>query len=204
MAMTDHPSPPATVARPADASSRDEHLLSCVGRAEPGADRAFVCRFQRRVYALAWTIVGDQSRAEEIAVDALSRACLRARDYDPSRGTVATWVLGITRERAVEDRRRRRRGSDGASVGFTRSASVFAQLDTSAADDDDVDGHAATVRFALSHVPIEQRRALVLAAVHGYTAQEISQAEAVSVDVATARMRAGVRALRGLLSERGA
>jgi RNA polymerase sigma factor (sigma-70 family) len=200
--MIDNPSPPATVARPADRPTRDEHLLAGVGRGEPGADRAFVRRFQHRVYGLAWAIVGDEPRAEEVAADALSRACLRARDYDSTRGTAAAWVLGITRERAVEERRRHHHGRDGASAVFSRSAALF-RLDAPAVEDEDVGERATTVRAALSQVPIEQRRALVLAAVHGCTAQEISEAEAVPVDVATARMRAGLRALRGLLNQRG-
>jgi RNA polymerase sigma-70 factor (ECF subfamily) len=197
--MMGTPSPPATVARRAKSSTRDERLLADLARGEPGADRAFVRRFQHRVYGLAWAIVGDRAQAEEVAVDALSRASLRARAYDPTRGTVTAWVLGITRERAMEERRRHRRGPDSASAVFSRSAAVFAQRGTPEAEDELVGERGAAVRAALSQVPVEHRRALVLAAVYGCTAQQISEIEGVPLGTARARTRSGLAGMKPML-----
>jgi RNA polymerase sigma-70 factor (ECF subfamily) len=199
--MMGTPSPPATVARRAKGSTRDERLLADLVRGEPGADRAFVRRFQHRVYGLAWVIVGDRAQAEEVAVDALSRASLRATAYSPGQGTVTAWVLGITRERAMEERRRHRRGPDGAAAVFSRSPGVFAQLGAPEAEDELVGERAAAVRTALSQVPVEQRRALVLAAVYGCTAQEISEIEGVPLGTARARTRSGLAGMNVLLRQ---
>jgi RNA polymerase sigma-70 factor (ECF subfamily) len=196
--MMGTPSPPATVARRAKGSTRDERLLADLVRGEPGADRAFVRQYQHRVYGLAWAIVGHRAQAEEVALDALSRACLQATTYSPARGTVTAWVLGITRERAMEERRRHHRGPDGAAV-LTRSTAVFAPHGTADAEDGRVGERAAAVRAALARVPVEHRRALALAAVYGCTAQEISEIEGVPPVVARERTRSGLAGMTALL-----
>jgi RNA polymerase sigma-70 factor (ECF subfamily) len=201
MAIMDTSSPPATVARRAKGSTRDERLLAGLARGEPGADRAFVRRFQHRAYGLAWAIVGDRAQAEDVAVEALSRVALCAQAYDPTRGTVTAWVLAITRERALEQRRRNHPAPDGAAAVFSRSAAVFAQLGTPEAEDDLLGERAAAVRTALSEVPVEQRRALVLAAVYGCTAQEISEIEGVPLGAARARTRSGLAGMKSLLRQ---
>jgi RNA polymerase sigma-70 factor (ECF subfamily) len=52
----------------------------------------------------------------------------------------------------------------------------------------------------LAALPPEQSRALVLAAVYGYTAAEISSAEAVPLGTAKTRVRRGLQKLRASAS----
>src|SRR3954447_11859401 len=91
----------------ADALS-DEALLAGLGAGDRRAAAAFVERFERRVYGLALTIVGDAALAEDIAQEALTRAWRHAEAYDPRKGAVATWLLTITRNLAVDSLRLRR------------------------------------------------------------------------------------------------
>ncbi len=62
--------------------------------------RAFVRRFQGRVYGLAVKMTGDPVWADDIAQDALLRAWRGASSFDPARGSVTTWLLTITPERS--------------------------------------------------------------------------------------------------------
>ena len=52
------------------------------------------------------------------------------------------------------------------------------------------------VRGALSDLPAEQRRAVVLASVYGRTAQEISETEGIPLGTAKTRIRTGLIRLR--------
>ncbi|MGH2695358.1 MAG: sigma factor, partial [Actinomycetota bacterium] len=76
-------------------SASDETLLAGLGSGDPEAAAAFVRRYQRRLFGLALTILGDRQAAEEAAQEALVRAWKHAGAYDPRRGTVATWLLSI-------------------------------------------------------------------------------------------------------------
>jgi DNA-directed RNA polymerase specialized sigma24 family protein len=59
------------------------------------------------------------------------------------------------------------------------------------------------VRAALWQIPVEQRRALILAAFHGYTAREIGETEAIPLGTAKTRIRSGLIKMRALLREDG-
>jgi RNA polymerase sigma-70 factor (ECF subfamily) len=57
------------------------------------------------------------------------------------------------------------------------------------------------VTTALDGLPLEQRRALVLAVFYGYTAREISKAEAIPLGTAKSRVRGGLIKVRSLLNQ---
>src|SRR5262245_30147533 len=86
----------------------DETLLAGMAAGDAQAAAVLVRRYQARVYGLALTIVGVPATAEEVAQDAFLRAWRVAGGYDPRRGAVATWLLTITRNAAIDTVRLRR------------------------------------------------------------------------------------------------
>lgn len=185
---------------PAETAS-DQELLAGLGQGDRRASSAFVRRFERRVYGLARAVVGDTNQAEDIAQEALSRAWRHARTYDPRRGSVTTWMLSITRNLAVDALRRRTPTPiDPQALVFVDQAGQEPPPEEPACIGED----AEVVRTALSQIPEEQRRAVVLAAVHGRTAKEIGAREGIPLGTAKTRIRSGLIKLRVLLSQDGA
>src|SRR5215472_6142040 len=88
--------------------SSDETLLAGMAVGDERAGVAFVRRYQRRVFGLALGIVGDPTLAEDVAQEALIRVWKHAPVFDARRGGVATWVLTITRNLAIDALRLRR------------------------------------------------------------------------------------------------
>jgi len=86
----------------------DEALLAGLTFGDPEAGRAFVQRFQRRVFGLALAVLRDPVLAEDIAQEAFLRAWRHGPSYDPRRGTVSAWLLRITRNLAIDALRLRR------------------------------------------------------------------------------------------------
>jgi RNA polymerase sigma-70 factor (ECF subfamily) len=181
-----------------DDGPSDEALLFGLGQGDAVAGSTFVRRYQRRVYGLARTIVGDPTQAEEVAQEALIKAWRHAGTYDTRRGSVSTWVLTITRNLAVDALRRRgAQPADPAAVIFSEQPAHGSMPEDAATVTDETN----RVRTALSRLPREQRRALVLAAFYGYTAREISQAEDIPLGTAKARVRRGLLKVRTLLHQ---
>jgi RNA polymerase sigma factor (sigma-70 family) len=176
----------------------DEALLFGLSHGDPEAGITFVRRYQGRVYGLAHSIVGTPTQAEEIAQETLIRAWRHAHSYDPRRGSVSTWVLTITRNLAVDTLRRK-----GAQPADPRDAIFLDQPAHGPMPEDAaiVTDTTILVRTALSRLPSEQRRALLLAAFYGYTAQEISRAEAIPLGTAKTRVRRGLTKVRSLLRQ---
>jgi len=86
----------------------NEALLAGFATGDSDAAAAFIRRFQRRVFGLARSIVGDGALAEDIAQEAFVRAWRHGLTYDPRRGSVPTWLLTITRNLAIDAVRLRR------------------------------------------------------------------------------------------------
>jgi RNA polymerase sigma-70 factor (ECF subfamily) len=177
-------------------SDLDRVLIAGLATGDHDAEIAFVQRFQSRVYGLARGMVGDEALAEDIAQEAFLRAWRHAPDFDPSRGSVTTWLLAITRNVAIDSLRRRR--EEPVELDLLKSLDLDAQAkspDEVVADND----AASRLRAVIGHLPSEQRRALVLAYFYGRTAQEISISEGIPLGTAKTRIRAAMTKLRGAL-----
>jgi len=176
-----------------DASVSDEALLAGMAVGDEGAGVAFVRRYQRRVYGLALSIVGDGTLAQDVAQEAFLRAWLHAPVFDRRRGSATTWLLTITRNLSIDALRLHR------PVATDPADHIWLNLVDNNRLPEDQAG-AADVRsrlsIALAELPPEQSRALVLASIYGYTAEEVSRKEAVPLGTAKSRIRRGLQRLR--------
>ena len=171
----------------------DESLLAGLAVGDAAACTAFVRRFQRRVFGLALGLVGDPGAAEDVAQEAFARAWRHAQIYDARRGSVATWLLTITRNLAIDTLRMRRpQPIDPESILALQPMPMGPAIDDTVAVSDAV----AALGTVLRRLPDEQRRALLLAAFYGYTAKEISEAEGVPLGTAKTRIRSAMLKLR--------
>ena len=189
---------PDPVAPPADAGHNlrdlpDDALLAGYAQSDPAVSPAFVERFQRRVYGLALTILGDRRAAEDAAQEVFLRAWRHADMFDARRGSVLTWLLTITRNTAIDSLRVRRphlvdldellATSPIATTGNPADAVVVS---------DDVE----RLRRAIGRLPEPQRRAVVLAGMWGLSAREVSAIEGIPLGTAKTRIRLALRRLR--------
>ena len=175
--------------------SSDEALLAGLAAGDTEAAAAFLRRFQRRVYGLALTIVGDPATAEDVAQEAFLRAWRHAASYDARRGRVLTWLLTVTRNVAIDVIRLRRAEPLDPEV-------LGARLQLEAGREQTEQSQIAErerLRAALATIPAEQRRAVVLAAYFGRTAREIGELEGIPVGTAKTRIRTGMIGLREAL-----
>ena len=180
-------------------AASDDTLLASFALGDPEAAAAFIRRYQRAVYGLARSMLGDPGMAEDVAQEAFIRAWRHAPAYDPRRGSVHTWLLAITRNLAIDAiRLRRPHPLDPESI--TRlEVEVLGPggLPEATAE---VNAAVTEVRDALGELPVEQRRALLLAALCGCTAKEISETEGIALGTAKTRIRAGLHKVRSALS----
>ncbi len=175
----------------------DEALLAGLGSGDKAAAAAFVRRFERRVFGLALSIVRDSAVAEDVAQEAFTRAWRHAQAYDARRGSVVTWLLTITRNLALDTLRMRRPNATApdALLELVGTSGERGPAEEAVAADESRD-----VRAALARLPVDQRRALVLAVFGGRTAKEIAEEEGIPLGTAKTRIRAGLIKLRGTLA----
>jgi RNA polymerase sigma factor (sigma-70 family) len=186
-AETTMPSPVGT-----DGAS-DRVLLGGFANGDADTGAAFVRQFQGRVYGMAINILGDRGLAEEVAQEALVRAWKHAATYDPERASVATWLLRITRNVAIDTLRRRRPVALNPDMvaALTPAGPATTVEDATVTSD-----LTARARAALSRLPPAQAKAVWLAAFYGHTAQQIAVSEGIPLGTAKSRIGRGLRTLR--------
>jgi RNA polymerase sigma-70 factor (ECF subfamily) len=174
----------------------DEALLAGLGAGDPEAAARFVRRFQSRVYGLAVTILDDPTAAEDVAQDAFLRAWRHAGSYDARRGSVATWLLTIARNLALDRARLTRSQPVDPDILASR---LEPEQGAARIDDAARVAEHERLRELLLGLPEQQRRALVLAAYFGRTAKEISELDGTPVGTVKTRIRDGLLKLRNRL-----
>jgi RNA polymerase sigma factor (sigma-70 family) len=177
-----------------DVDPSDEALLAGFATGDPDTAAAFVRRFQGRVYGLALTIVRQPAIAEEVAQETFARVFRHAGNYDARKGRVSTWLLSIARNLAIDVTRMRRLDPVDPEV---IAAEISLTSQEAAADEVGLQpDERDQLRAAISELPTEQRRALVLAAYTGRTAREISDLDDVPLGTVKTRIRTAMLKLR--------
>jgi RNA polymerase sigma factor (sigma-70 family) len=183
-------------ARGHEDESSDEALLAGIAAGHERAAVLFVRRYQHRLFGLALTIVGDPRLAEEVAQEAFIRIFRHAEVFDARRASVTAWAFTITRNLAIDVLRARRdQATDPHDLVFGTLMSLERPPDEVATGTDVL----GRVRAALADLPVDQRRAVLLAAVHGRSASEIATTESVPLGTAKSRIRLGMAKLRDAL-----
>jgi RNA polymerase sigma-70 factor, ECF subfamily len=177
----------------------DEELMQLTQSGDPRAFELVYDRHGAAAYSLAFRIAGERGGAEDITQEAfLSIWRTRAR-YDPARGSVRTWVLGIVHHRAIDSLRRnerhtRRRASD-EGIAETQEAAEFTDLEAIRTEE------ARAVRKAVQALPAEQTRVIELGYYGGFTTSQIAEMLDAPLGTVKGRMRLGLDKLRHELGE---
>ena len=177
----------------------DEEVMQLVQRGDPRAFELLYDRHGGAAYSLAYRIVGKQAAAEDVVQEALLSIWRSRRRYDPTRGSVRTWILGIVHNRAVDGLRR-------SSVHERRRESLdVVEERFEARERTDVEvarrEEARSVRGALDTLPTEQRQTIELAYFGGFTQSQIAELMEQPVGTVKGRMRLGLDKMRRELVE---
>lgn len=127
------------------------------------------------VYRFAWRMAGPDA-AEDIAQDVFLTLLRYPERFDPARGTMRAFLLGVARNLALKRWRHEHRWDPLDAEAFVAPALDVARGETS-----------EIVGAAVRSLPPLQREALILAEYEELTLEEI--ARAVDADVGTVKSR---------------
>ena len=153
-------------------------------------------RHAAQIYALARRIVRDDGDAQDVVQEVFSQAWRTAGRYQGGRGSVAGWLLMITRARAI-DKIRARQSRPAADDSILPES--IPETGRSAADVLVAAEEAGRVRQALAALPAAQRTALELAYYEGLTQSQIADRLSEPLGTVKTRMRTALSALRAKL-----
>ena len=128
------------------------------------------------VYRFAWRLTGSAAAAEDIAQEVFLCLLRQAHRYDPVRGTLRSYLLGITRNLALKRWRDENRWEELGDEEFIPQPVRI--------DNGDV---AESVGMAVRSLPALQREVLILAEYEEMSLAEI--ARTIDAEVGTVKSR---------------
>ena len=141
------------------------------------------------VYGICRRTIGDEA-AREVTQDVFVSAWRAREQFDPGRGTLAAWLVGITKRRVIDHVRRERRHSD-------RRADENDSAGASAAEPElDRIADRMAVAHAMAELAERPRRVITLAYIEGLTHQEIAERTGLPLGTIKSDIRRGLVSLR--------
>jgi RNA polymerase sigma-70 factor (ECF subfamily) len=169
---------------------------------QQGEPRAFELLYDRHggaAFSLAYRMVGDRAAAEDVSQEAFLSIWRSRLRYQPERGSVRTWVLGIVHNRAIDSLRRNlvheRRRSAVEGIEEREEAPERTEVEAARREE------ARHVRSALDSLPEDQRRTIELAYFGGFSHSQIADMLDTPVGTVKGRMRLGLEKMRRHLAE---
>jgi RNA polymerase sigma-70 factor (ECF subfamily) len=177
----------------------DEELMALVYEGEPRAFEVIFDRHAGVAFALAYRMCARRPLAEEIVQEAFMSLWRSTARYEPSRGSVRSWVLRVVHNRTI-DAFRRELSSSSHDVSDEWIADAVPARECT---EDEVvrRSDARLVRSALDSLPGDQRQVIELAYFGGFSHTQIAAALNLPAGTVKGRMRLGLSKLRLALGE---
>lgn len=179
--------------------SRDDDaaLVEAWRRGDADAARQIVQAHGPAILRVALALCPRAADAEDVVQDALLQACRSLRSFDSRRGSLRSWLLAVTANRARQARRAVRRYGE-------LLARLSREPDESAGPAA-ISGDLAFARGRLATLPAREREAFVLVEIEELTSVEAARAMRVSdstVRVLVSRARDRLREEPAIASAR--
>lgn len=180
----------------------DAGLMEAIGRGEMHALEDLYDRYSTLVYSVSLRVLRDPQLAEDVVQEVFLRLWRQPASFDPERGRFISWLMSVTRNRALDEVRRLSRRLR-AEEPETEDRPIEAIRRRDRLDDPalgvELREQREVVQAAMTRLPPEQRRAIELAYFSGLTQTEISDVTGEPLGTVKTRIRLGMRKLREAL-----
>lgn len=149
------------------------------------------------IFRFCHRLVGDRGLAEEAMQETFLRAWRSAERFEPSTGSVRTWIYAIARNVCIDALRSRSRRVTLSSSEQSESIEGINEVGF------DSVLSSWMLEEALRRIPAEQRDALVLTYVRDRSYSEIAEVLGIPEPTLRTRVFYGLKSLRRVLEEMG-
>jgi RNA polymerase sigma-70 factor (ECF subfamily) len=181
------------------AGTEEAKIVRRIVAGEADALSDLYARYSGMLLALARRVLGNTSDAEEVLQECFLQVWKQAGRYDPARSSVSTWLVLITRSRAI-DRLRSRKVGDKA-VTAVKQEKLDTHTSPKGVSDVLMQERQQRLRREMKDLPDEQRAVLEMAFYKGMTQREISEETGIPLGTVKTRTLLAMRKLRKALEQ---
>ena len=184
--------------QPEPAQTTDVELLKAIVRQDETALAELYDRYRVILFGLLVRILNNREEAEDVLQEVFLQVWRRAADFDENRGRPFTWLVTLARSRGIDRLRNLAARERVAQAGAREPSEEVSDAVADAFRSE----QRGLVTSALSQLPEEQKRALMLAYFDGLTQSEIATKLEAPLGTVKTRMQAGLIKLRELLGNK--
>ena len=188
--------PPGSEPSPADAV-----LMARVAAGDADAFEAVYERHARPVHSYVLAQLDRSGEAEDVCQEAFLALWRHASRFDPRRGSVRGWLIGIARNQAIDRLRSRARQARAETAALAVAALDPPEDPVSRAGADRAE--AARLRRLLDDLPAEPRDVLLMVHYGGLSQREIAEITGLPLGTVKSRLRLGLVRVRVLAGAEG-
>jgi RNA polymerase sigma factor (sigma-70 family) len=181
--------------------ARDRDLLVRLRGGDQDAFRGLFARYAPSAKALAQRVVRRPHLAEEIVQEAFMAVWRNPGAYDPDRGSVRAWLMGMVHHRAVDLVRREESHRRRAEASIPEAIHDVADHADDVVEQVGLPEERRIVRAALDELPEEQRAVLTLMYFDGLSQSQIAERTGLPLGTVKSRTLLGMRRMRASLED---
>lgn len=171
-----------------NAAGSDKSLIDRVRASEQQAMTEIFDRYARLVYSVAVRVLKDNGQAEDVTQEIFFQLWQSPESFLASRGSLASWLLVIARNRAI-DRLRQRRYAEPADEMIIASA-------TNLENEVECSIMMQRVQRFMGDLPADQQQSLQLAFWEGLSHSKIAERTGQPLGTVKTRIRSALTNLR--------
>lgn len=180
----------------------EDGLIRAVAAGDEAAFQDLVNLHLDAIHAYLYRLTGSRADAEDLAQETFLRVWRRASTYEPGRIRLTTWLHTIAHNLCIDSfRRQRRRDPGGADPQGAGTEADEATDPARQASTDELSDH---LEQAIAALPDNQRSALLLCQVQGFSNAQAAHILDVNVRALESLLARARRTLRETLTRLGA
>lgn len=183
-------------------SKEEIELISRIKNRDEQALELFYDKYNKLLFSLVLSIVKRREEAEDVLQELFTKIWEKAHTYNEKQGSVYSWVVTMSRNKAIDRIRSRRYKS--AMKEATDNESPYDHIESEVQNPLDqtiLNERAGYVQEALNSIPKEQRQVIMVAYFQGMTQSEISVELDLPLGTVKSRMRDGMMKLKNILQD---
>ncbi len=185
-------------------NSRDRDLMQRIASKEPEALSVLYNHYNKLLFGLLKSILKKTEEAEDILQEVFTTIWEKADQFDVERGTAYTWIVSLTRNKAIDRLRSKVYKEQKKQSTSLNDDEVFHPLyseENNPLENTILSDRAKRVYEALQKLSEKQRVVIQVAYFDGLSQSEISDEYDIPLGTVKTRMRDGMLKLRELLAQ---
>lgn len=185
-------------------SQRDEEDVSLLKRIAQGEESALsdlYTRYAQLLYSFGMRVLRSSEETEDLMQDVFLQTWNKAHTYENVKGSVYTWLVTMTRNRAIDRVRskgfkQQSRNIDMENITLIADTQSSNPLSRTVLNEDQ-----KIVTGALKQLSVDQQAVIALAYYDGHSQSEIASVLKIPLGTVKSRMRKGLSEMRSMLKE---